>query len=195
MISHLPAVFLARLQVIVKDSVTLKSGILLRISDMFRIAQNGNHGMITTSSTGPNTLGLLTNIQHQRLDKDSHGNHNSGGVFVVGVGNRKHDGDAYRIAGVPASCVLIIDTKAVIKIWSDSYPTTTSASSSSGSPLSPSITENKSKDSNTNTGDLVIVNPIHAHPSGGPFDTYNDVRLVPYLKDAYQRHSHDHQSR
>ena len=180
-----------------KDSVTLKSGILLRISEMFHIAQNCNHGMLTTSSTGPNSLGLLTNIQHQRLDKDSHGNHNSGGVFVVGVGNRKHDCDAYRIAGVPASCVLIIDTQAVIKIWSDSYPTTTSASSSSGSPLSPSINENKSKDkdSNTNTGDIVIINPIHAHPSGGSFDTYNDVRLVPYLKDAYLRQCHDHQSR
>ena len=175
-----------------KDSVTLKSGILLRVSEMFRRAQNHNGGIVTSSSAGASSLGLLTNVQHQRLDKDSHGKH--GGVFVVGVGNRKHDGDAYRIAGVPASSVLIIDEQSTIKIWSDHYTTTTVFSlslSSSGAPLSSSINENKTKNSDTHDGDI----PINAHPSGGSFDTYNDTRLLPYLQDAYLRHCNDHQPR
>ena len=186
-------------QVILKDSVTLKSGILLSVSELFLAAQNHGRGVITSSSAGGSSLGsllLLGNEQHQRLDKDSRG-----GVFVVGVGNRKHDGRAYRIAGVPASCVLIIDTQAVIKIWSDSDITTvttlSSSSPSSSSPISSSIDNNKTKNSDTHTinhqGDIGLA--MNTPPPGGTFHTYNDARLLPYLRDSFQRHCDDQQSR
>ena len=165
---------------------------------MFLAAQNHDRGVVTSSSAGGSSLGsllLLGNEQHQRLDKDSRG-----GVFVVGVGNRKHDGQAYRIAGVPASCVLIIDTQAVIKIWSDNditTVTTLSSSPSSSSHRSSSIDNNKTKDSDTHNInhqgniDLAMSTP----PLGGSFHTYNDARLLPYLRDSYLRHCEDRQSR
>ena len=192
----MPSVSLILLQVILKDSVTLKSRILLRVSEMFRVAQNRNREVVTSSSAGASTLGLLTTAQHQRVDKDKGSHGNRGGVFVVGVGNRKNDGIAYRMAGVPESCVLIIDTQAVIKIWSDSHTTTAiNTPSSSGSPIAPSIDENKTQDnSGTHPGDIDIT--INAPPpGGGSFDTYNDARLLPYLRDRYLHHCDDQQSR
>ena len=97
-------------ELIAKNTVALKSSILLTISEVFKKA----------SSVQKNIFNVHDNFHIQNNgDQDRIEISKFTTPFLFGIGNKIADGKAYKIAGVQDGHILIIDTESQIKVWVD----------------------------------------------------------------------------
>ena len=100
-------------ELIAKNTVALKSSILLTISDIFKNALSAPR---TSSSSSSFSNGFLSEseivlepvIPNEFISP-----------FLFGIGNKVADAIAYKMAGVVEGRILIIDTSSTIKVWVD----------------------------------------------------------------------------
>ena len=122
-------------EIIAKNTVVLKSSILLSISSVFQAAgrvQNKKLALgFADSDTGKNMTSSSSTIC----------------PYLIGIGNKVADAIAYKVAGMLEGNIMLIDTSSSIKVWVDSRSKELKKKNNISSPTQPdslSITINTS---------------------------------------------------
>ena len=97
-------------EIIAKNTVALKSSILLSISSIFQTAGRMQNKKSTSEFLGIETGNSITISPLISCP------------FLIGIGNKIADAIAYKMAGMLEGNILIIDTTSFIKVWVDSRP-------------------------------------------------------------------------
>lgn len=170
-------------EIIAKNTVVLKSSILLSISSVFQAAgrvQNKKLALgFADSDTGINMTSSSSTIC----------------PYLIGIGNKVADAIAYKMAGILEGNILLIDTSSSIKVWVDSRSKELKQKNGISYPTQPdpfSITVNTSdienfdsEKSESQTSNTLI--KFDDTVLARSFANYSDPSLLQYLEGSSNR--------